>query len=158
MTAFELSIGTPDITRRCMERLRNGAQTADVVWQSGTRRLLVHTGSVVARSLDGWLLVNVDVETDQTKKQTLQFVFYVGKRDDPASVQAACTLHAPTPEAAQIADGWGRDLQRVLWDVVVDGVEACVARVAMQAGTQSVTLQSFFSDPQSLIVTVLVGA
>jgi hypothetical protein len=158
MTAFELSIGTSDLTRRCMERLRNGAQTSDVVWQSGTRRLLVHTASLVVRSLDGWLVINLDVETDQTKKQTLQFVFYLGKRGDPASVQAACTINAPTAGGAQIADGWGRDLQRVLWDVVVDGVEACVARVSTQAGTQSVTLQSFFSDPQSLIVTVVVGA
>jgi len=156
--AFELSIATSDLGKRMAERLRGGAAAAKVVWQSDGRRVLVHTDSVAVRSLDGWLLANVDLETDQTKKRTLQFVFYLGKQSETVNVNAACTINAPTPEAAQLADAWGRDLQRVLWDAVLDGVEACVARVAAQVGSQPVTLGGFFSNPQSLVVSVLAGA
>lgn len=158
MTAYEVAIATSDLSHRCADRLRNGATTADVVWQSGTRRLLVHTGTIAVKSLDGWLLINLDVEADQTKSRTLQFVFYMGKRADSATVQAACTINAPSAEAAQLADGWGRDLQRVLWDAVLDGVEAVVTKIAAQVGSQAVSLQGFFADPQSIYVTVLAGA
>jgi hypothetical protein len=155
--AFELSIATADLGRRMAERLRGGAASAKVVWQNQSRRVLVHTDSLAVRSLDGWLLANLDLETDQTKKRTIQFVFYVGTKDESDGVQAACTINAPSPEAAQLADAWGRDLQRVLWDAVLDGVEACVARVAAQFGRQPVTLAGFISTPQSLVVTVLAG-
>src|SRR5437016_10994840 len=110
------------------ERLRGGSQSAQVVWQSPTQRVLVHTESLVVRSLDGWLVANLDLETDQTKRRTIQFVFYLGRKNESDGVQAACTINAPSPEAAALADAWGRDLQRVLWDAVLDGVEACLAR------------------------------
>jgi hypothetical protein len=158
MTAFELSIATAEIGRRLMTTLRAGGATADVVWQNGTRRLMVHTSSVVARAVEGWLLVNLDCETDQTKRCTLQFVYYLGKRAEGNGIEAACTINAATVEASQIADGWGRDLQRVIWDTVLDGVEACVARMATQLGTtQPVTLGGFFTDGTSLIVSILAG-
>lgn len=157
MNAYELAIAASDLGRGCADRLKNGATTPDVVWQNGTLRLLVHTGSLVIKPLPGWLLIGLDVETDQTKRQTLQFVFYLGTRDDGDSTSASCTINAPTVAAAQIADGWGRDLQRVLWDAVLDGVEACVAKAAAQVPSQPVTLQGFFSDAQSIIVTVLAG-
>ena len=158
MTALELSIATTDLSRHCAERLRNGSATADFVWQSGTRRLLLHTGSLAVRSLEGWLLVSLDAETDQTGRATLQFVFSMGKRTSGNSVQAACTINAPTAQAAQIADAWGRDLQRVIWDAVLDGVEACVARAALlQNRGQALTLAGFFTDAQSVIVSVLAG-
>jgi hypothetical protein len=157
MTAFELSLATAEIGRRLMTTLRGGGATADVIWQNGTRRVLVHTASVVARAVEGWLLVNLDLETDQTKRCTLQFVFYLGKRAEGSGIEAACTINAATPEAAQLADAWGRDLQRVIWDTVLDGVEACVSRMAAQLGSQPVTLGGFFTDGTSLIVSILAG-
>jgi hypothetical protein len=158
MTAFELSIATTEISRRLMTTLRGGGATADVVWQSGTRRLMVHTSTVVARAVEGWLLINLDVETDQTKRCTLQFVYYLGKRAEGSGIEAACTINAPTAEAAALADAWGRDLQRVIWDTVLDGIEACVARMAAQLGpTQPVTLGGFFTDGSTLIVSILAG-
>jgi hypothetical protein len=157
MTAFEIFISTTELGKRCSERLRGGAASTDVVWQNGSRRLLIHTGSVAVRSVEGWLLVNLDVESDQTKRCTLQFVFYMGKRDEGNGVAAAATINAATASATQLADGWGNDLQRVLWDGVLDGVEACVASVAAQSGSQALMLQGFFSDSKSMIVSVLAG-
>lgn len=158
MIAFELSIATADLRRRMVDRLQGGTLAPKVVWQSQGRRVLIHSDSLVARSLDGWLLVNLDVETDQTKRRTLQFVFYIGRKAEGDGVQAACTINAPTPEAAQLADAWGRDLQRVLWDAVLDAIETCVARAGTKAGTQPLTLHGFVSNAQSIIVTVLAGA
>jgi hypothetical protein len=158
MDAYELSVASSDVGRRCAVRLRNGASSSDVVWQIDGRSLLVHTASLAVRALDGWLLINLDVETDQTKKQTLQFVFYLGKRSDLGTLNAACTINAPSVEAGQLADGWGRDLQRVLWDGVLDAVESCVSSVAGTASSQPLTLQSFFAEGQTLVVTVLAGA
>jgi hypothetical protein len=157
MTAFELSIATADLGRRISVGLRGGAASADVVWQNQTRRVLVHTSSIASRFVEGWLLVNLDLESNQTKRCTLQFVYYLGKRNDANGAEASCTINAPTDGAAQLADAWGRDLQRVIWDSVLDGVEACVARVAAQVGSQPVTLGGFFTDANSLIVSVLAG-
>lgn len=157
MDAFELSVASADIARRCLQRLGGGA-TGSILWQVEERQLLVHTGSLAARALDGWLLINLDVETDQTGRRTLQFVFYLGKRADRDSVSAACTINAPTKEAGQLADGWGRDLQRVLWDGVLDAVESCLTTVSVSVPSQPLTLQNFFAEGQSLIVTVVAGA
>jgi len=85
-------------------------------------------------------------------------VFYLGKRDELDNVHAACTINAATPEAAQLADAWGRDLQRVLWDAVLDAIETCVTRASSQANGQPVILSGFVCTPQSINVTVLAGA
>ena len=69
------------------------------MWQSGTRRLLIHTGTLVVKSLDGWLLINLDVEADQTKSRTLQFVFYMGKRADSATLQMPSVFSWPSERA-----------------------------------------------------------
>src|SRR5205823_12441540 len=98
--AFELSIATVDLGRRMAERLRGGSQSGQVVWQRPAQRVLVHTESLVVRSLDGWLVANLDLETDQTKRRTIQFVFYLGRKNESDGVQAACTIDAPSPEAA----------------------------------------------------------
>lgn len=157
MTAFELSIATTDLAKRMRDRLHGGTTMPQVLWQKQTSRILIHVDRLIVRSLDGWLLVNLDLESDETKRQLLQFVFYLGKRDEGDGVQAACTINAATPQASQIADAWGRDLQRVLWDAVLDAVETCVARVSAQVGAQPVTLGGFFSNPQSIVVSVLAG-
>jgi len=157
MPAFELSIATTEFRGRMTERLRGGSQTPKVVWQDEGRRVVLHTDSLALRSLDGWLLINLDLETDQTKRKTIQIVFFTGRKSESDGVQAACTINAQGPEAAQLADAWGREVQRVLWDAVLDGVEACVARVASQVGNQPVTLGGFFSTPQSIVVSVLAG-
>ncbi len=155
MTAFELSIATPELGRRMLSNLRAGALTADVVWQKKGRHVLLHTASLEVRSVEGWLLVSLDLETDQTRRATLQFVFFMGRRAEGSGNEAACTINAVTPAAAALADAWGRDLERVMWDAVLDGVEASLARMSVQLGSRPVTLGGFFTDAQSLIVSVL---
>jgi len=111
-------------------RLLGTATGEAVVWQKDRHRLLIHTASLAVRSLDGWLLVNLEVEADQTKRQLLQFVFHVGRQGESDGTQAACTIHS-TSQAAPLLEPWGRDLQRVLWDAVLDAIESGVERVSL---------------------------
>lgn len=157
MQSFELSIPSQALQVRMMQRLRGGAPSASVVWSRAAHNVLVHAESLALRTLDGWLLVSLDLETDQTGRTTLQFVFHPGRKNNRNTL-ASCAINAATPEAAQLADGWGRDLQRVLWDAVLDGIEACLATVQRQAGEQPLMLAGFFTLPDLLVVNVLAGA
>jgi hypothetical protein len=157
MSAQRLSIPAADVTRRLRERLRGDppATSPRVVWQRDGTSVLVNTDSLTARFLDGWLLCNLDLQTDQTGRQTLQFVYFVGRRDEGDGVQAACTINAPTAGAAQIAAAWGADLQRVLWDAVLDAIELTVYHAASLQPRVPLTLGGFHCTDQALVVDIL---
>ena len=104
--------------------------TPELLWQRDGRQVLIDAASLEVRSVDGWIVCDIDVRCDQTGPAKLQFVFYLGEKDDGDGVHAAGTIAAPQLAAAQLADVWGSDLQRVLWDAVLDVVEVSVARAA----------------------------
>ena len=157
--SLRLAIATSDLARRFGERLRGTTTTApNVVWQEDGHRLLIRTESVAVRSVDGWLLVNLDVQTDQTGRATLQFVFFLGRAAEGSGPQAAGVVNAPNALAAQVADRWGAELQRVLWDGVLDGVEASIARAAALKPGKSLLLAGFHCDATSLHVDVFERA
>lgn len=157
MSAQRLSIPAADVAPRLRERLRGDppASSARVVWQRDGASVLVNTDSLTARFLDGWLLCNLDLETDPTGRQTLQFVYFLGRPDEGDGVQAACTINAPTAGAAQLAAAWGADLQRVLWDAVLDGIELTVYHAASLQPRVPLTLAGFHCTAQALVVDVL---
>ena len=159
MVEFTLSLAIAEIGRRMRERLR-GSSHSDipaVVWQQNGHRVLIDTGSLEVRALDGWLLCALKLVTDETGVEPLQVVFYLGSRTEGDGPQGSVTINAASTGAAQIADRWGADLQRVLWDAVLDGVEAAVDRVAAQAGPQPVILAGFHCTPEALVVNVAAG-
>jgi hypothetical protein len=155
--AFDVMAPIEEIGRRMREQLRGGTNRDQVVWQKDRQRLLIHAGSLAVRGLDGWLLANLEVESDETRRQLLQFVFYVGRGGQNDGTQAACGINAATEPAAHLIEPWGRDLQRVLWDGVLDAIEASVARVATQLGERPVTLAGFFAEAGTFHVSVLPG-
>jgi len=161
MVALELSLAARNLTLRIRERLADGAalSSQSILWQDASRgRLLIHPPTLVVRLVDGWLLCNLDAETDQTKRQQLQFVFFLGRRGDGDGPQAAATINAPSLLSAQLAAMWGAELQRVLWDAVLDAVEACVHRAEAAHRGQPLTLGGFHVDDDMFRVSVLVGA
>lgn len=159
MTALSLSLSTAQLAARMRDRLDGGANgAASVIWTKNNQRLHLRLDSFKARTVDGWLLAQVDAETDQTGRETLQFVFFLGRKDDGDGTSAATTINAATVQGAQIAELWGRDLQRVLWDAVLDTIDLSLARAASQAGNQPVTLAGFFVDATSITVNVIAGA
>lgn len=158
MIALKLSIVAGELGRRMRDRLRGAATTARVVvWQQAGQRLLIYPDTLNTRFLDGWLVCNLDVETDQTRVQTLQFVFFLGKELESDGQQAAATINAPTVEAAQVAAAWGPELSRVLWDAVLDVIEASVHHASTQQRGLPVTLQGFHCTSDAVHVHVLVG-
>ena len=158
MLALRVSLGTADLGRRMQERLLGVADTdaRSVVWQQGGSRVLVHSHTLTVRALDGWLICNLDLQTDESGRQTLQFIYFLGKEQD-ASPHGSATINAATHEAAQIADRWGRELQRILWDAILDGIEASVQAASIQISGRPVTLAGFFSTREALFVDVVAG-
>ncbi len=110
------------------------------------------------RSVAGWLLCDLPARTDETGLCTLQFVYFLGRHGDGDGLRAAATINAPTLGAAQVADRFGSDLQRVLWDAVLDAVEASVREAREQHAPEAIALCGFRCDATHIHVDVVVGA
>lgn len=152
---MKLSTATAEIGARMRERLRGPATgAANVVWQQEGRQVLIFTESLVVRCVDGWIICSLDVQSDQTGRQTLEFVFCLGTPDRGRGVQAASTVNAASLPAAQVADYWGADLQRVLWDAVVDVVEASVTHAHRVERGKEIVLGGFHCDGDAVHVDV----
>ena len=162
MVSLKVTVPSGEITSRLRDRLRGNAVTTatKVVWQrpDGQRLLLYLDATFKAKLLDGWIFCQLDAQTDQTARQTLQFAFFVGRPLDGDSVQAAASLKAVTPGAAQIAAVFGPDLQRVLWDAVLDALEAMVFEAAKKAPGQPLTLKGYTCNSDVLSAEVITGA
>ena len=160
MAALRVSIATADLVRRLKERLRGDPPNVStrVVWQRDGDSVLVNTDSLTARLLDGWLLCNLDLQTDQTGRQTLQFVFFLGKDGEGDSLQAASTINASTPGAAQLAAAWGADLQRLLWDAVLDAIEMMVYHAESLKKGSPIVLGGFHCTADAIVVDLLAGS
>jgi hypothetical protein len=125
MTIARWSTASEEITERIAFRLRAGASatTRQVLWERDDRRLLLQLSSLLVSIKDGWLLVNLSVQTEPTGPRLLQFVFFLGSDGEGDGTQAGGTIHTDSREGAQLAQLWGDDLQRAIWDGVLDIVE-----------------------------------
>ena len=157
MEAFQISIPTGELLKRMQQRLAGGATHQKVVWQDSGQRVLLHLDSLRIRAVDGWLLCDLALECDPTKGQILQFVFFLGT-GDAAGLHASATINAATVPASQLADRWGPDVQRLLWDAILDGIEAGVQHAQENKPNLPITLQGFGCDKDVLQVQVLMGA
>jgi hypothetical protein len=159
MTAHQVSISAADLAARMKQRLSGVAPNpaARIVWEDAGQRVLLHLDSLRARIVDGWLLCQLHLETDQTQRQALQFVYYLGVPNEGGGVQAASTINAATVPASQLADRWGAHVQRLLWDAVLDGIETSIRHVKEQQPGQRVQLQGFTGVTNALNVDVLAG-
>jgi hypothetical protein len=129
-----------------------------VVWFRDSDRVLVFHESLQAKPLNGWLVCALDLPSDETGRQSLQFVFYLGTETEGNGPNASVAINAPSPAAAQLADRWGVDLQRVLWDAVLDGVEAAVSTVAIQIkASGSLRVAGFYCTRDALFVDILAA-
>lgn len=158
MESARLTIGREDLLTRIRQRLMGVNNTGRlVVWHSGSNRVLINGGTLQARLLRGWLLVSVDLQTDQTGRATLEFVYFLGAPGEADGNSAASKINAATRQASQLAEIFGDDLQRVIWDAVLDAIEAAIRAVANKYRNQPLTLRGFQADPEGLLVDVLAG-
>ncbi len=156
MTSLTIAVSTDEVARRLRDRLRGGNRGGPVVWQQEGDRVLLFADQLTARSVGGWLVCNLDAQADETGRQTLQFLYYLGKRGEGDGVKAAATISVATTPQAQLADRWGRDIQRVLWDGVLDVVEAAVAE-GRGPQVQPVQITGFHVDAAAVHVDILAG-
>jgi hypothetical protein len=142
------------------DRLRGSSAAAPdtIVWQQQTNRVVIFVNSLVAKLLNGWLLCNLDLQCDQTGRQTLQFVFFLGSSANGDGVHAGATINAATPQAGQLAEVWGGELQRVLWDAVLDALEVSCEQAVAQHLATTLTLQGFHVTADGLQAAILTGS
>jgi hypothetical protein len=119
------STASAEVAERIQLRLRAGAP-ADarvVLWERDGRRVLLHLFTLRVSIKDGWLLADLGLQTEPTGRRLLQFVFFLGTDGEGDGTQAGGTIHTDSREGAELAQAWGDDLQRVIWDGVLDVVE-----------------------------------
>jgi hypothetical protein len=156
MNAFTLSLDGATLGRRLRERLGGGnAARKPIVWERENRRVILHLDTFRARIADGWLVCELEMQNDQVKRALLQFVFFLGTQNEARGTQAAATINATTLDAAQLADQWGADVQRVLWDAVLDAIEASVHQAGQQQRREKITLRGYHCANEALHVEVL---
>jgi hypothetical protein len=158
MPAVTVSLAAADLGKRMQERLRGLTTAASpLLWQQGANKVLVHVDSLVPRFLNGWLVCNLDLQADATGRQTLQFVFFLGDDTAGNGLAAGASINAASAPAAQLAEVWGASVQRVLWDAVLDALEAFLAQTATRFPGLPVALGGFQASPNGLSAVVLAG-
>jgi hypothetical protein len=159
MALLNVSISADQLVKRIQDRLAGLSPVVppSVVWQQKNNRALIYINSLRARMLSGWLLCNLDLQADETGRQTLQFVFFLEGADAGGGLRAGVTINAATPQASQLAQVWGGELQRVMWDAILDALEASVEQAGAQHAGQALQIQGFQAAPAGLQTSVLAG-
>jgi hypothetical protein len=159
MPAFTISVSADQLTGRMQERLHglNPAPLKTILWQQRGAAVLIYVDSLELRLLTGWLLCNLDLQTDAQGRQTLQFVFYLGTPGLGDGLHAGGSINASTTQAAHLAEVWGATVQRVLWDAVLDALEAFLAQAAAQNPGQPLAIQGFQAAPNFLSAIIIAG-
>jgi hypothetical protein len=128
-----------------------------VVWTDGADEVLVYLPSLRVALRDGLIAVSVDLESDQTGRETLVMPFAVGGTRDPAGLVAA-TESLPRGDGLLVGR-WGRIVQDAVWNALLAVVDDYARRLdklpfGFSAGHGVLTLRA--AGPEEL--TVLRGA
>lgn len=159
MPALNISVTAAQLAARMQDRLRGSSTSSPntVLWQQQGSRVLIYIDSLKARLLPGWLLCNLDLQADETSRQPLQFVFYLGSSAQGDGLRAGGAVKAANAQASQLAAIWGTTIQRVLWDAVLDALEASVDQAAAQSPGVPVALHGFQGAQDALSAVVVAG-
>jgi hypothetical protein len=157
-----LAVAGADIVQRIIQRLlaippAGAPPASQIVWSDKGDTVLVHVDSLKARFTDGWLLCSLDLESDQTGRQTLQLFFFLGNSPS-AGASSAGVVNAPAPGAAALANRWGPVVQRIIWDAVLDSIEAAVYKAGVAQPSQKLTVGGYFATDAGLNVGISAGA
>jgi len=159
LPVLKVSLSADQLATRMQDRLRglNAASPTTVLWRQGSAAVLIFVSSLKVRLLNGWLISNLDLQSDAAGRQTLQFIFYLGTPGLGDGPRAGASINASTAQAAQLADAWGATIQRVLWDAVLDALEAFLAQAAVQNPGQPLAVQGFQTTPDALSASIVAG-
>ncbi|MEZ6060148.1 MAG: hypothetical protein R3C19_07300 [Planctomycetaceae bacterium] len=119
--------------------------------------MLIHADRTQARLLDGWLVVGLLLETEQTGRRSLEIVYFLGTPNEADGISAAARINAADRETAMLAEVWGDDLQRVVWDAVQDAIQIALQTARRQFANEPLTLRGFTASPEGIDVSVVAG-
>lgn len=153
------STDSAEIVERMAFRLRAKAPVNSrlLIWERHGRRVLLHLTSLRVSIRIGWLLANLLVETEPTGRRLLQFVFYLGSDGDSDGTRAGATIHTDSREGAQLVQLWGEDLQRAVWDGVLDIVEGSLHLAESRHRGLPLSLLGFSCSGNQLHVDIQAG-
>lgn len=98
-----------------------------VIWTDGGDEVLVHLDSIKAVIQARTIVVAVDLQTDQTGRQTLVMPFAVGGARDPAGLLAV-TEDLPRGDGLLVGR-WGAVLQNAVWGALLGMVDDYAGRL-----------------------------
>jgi hypothetical protein len=153
------STESSELGERIQFRLRGGSTAAPrvLLWEHGGRQLLLHLATLRVSIKEGWLLVDLGVETEPTGRRVLQFVFFLGADGRGEGTSAGGTIHTDSREGAQLAQLWGAELRRAIWDGVLDIIEGSISHAERGAGRERLTVVGFSCSDDQLHVDILSG-
>lgn len=124
MKSESVKVDATTLRNSIATRLYGGARERQgvVVWAQGDSELLVRPDSTKLTLGGGWLVVAVDVESDQTGPQTLRLVFAFGREKEADGLRVATTLGVKDPSG--LLSHWGPALQEAVWSGILDAIEA----------------------------------
>lgn len=156
MAVLRYSVASTTVAARVRSRLA-GSDTraaAPVAWGERDDALIIHVPSLKLRIRNGWLLCALDVNRPGNAKLSLQLLYFVGRDGQGDDTAASSTL---TGGGAAIVDAWGTQLQRVVWDGVLDVVESVVGQVGREHPGRPLDLVGFSGNADQLAVDVDVN-
>ena len=105
MESVSVMIAAPDVQARIRQRLAGLNPAARrVVWRSSSQAVFIYADRTQARLLRGWLVVGLELETDQTGRHPLELVFFLGAPQDGDGTGAAVRINASTRDGAMLAE------------------------------------------------------
>lgn len=159
MEPVSLIIAAPDVQARIRQRLVGLNPLARrVIWRTPSHSIFIYADRAQARLMRGWLVVGLELETDQTGIHPVELVFFLGAAQDGDGTGAAVRINASTREGAMLAELWGDDLQRVIWDAVLDAIQVALQRVRREHPKEPLTVRGFLATPEGLQVNIVAGA
>jgi hypothetical protein len=99
-------------------RATQSVTAQQVIWVDAGDEVLVHLDSTKVKSINGTILVSVDLETDQTGRSPVVLAFSLAAGGGPGSL-IATTDELPHGEPRLVAR-WGRVLQDAVWAALID--------------------------------------
>ncbi|MCA9698153.1 MAG: hypothetical protein KC431_11565 [Myxococcales bacterium] len=156
MNTISRDIVMQDLLTAMQERLWAGdkARRGSVVWQDRGAEVVVYPASLRLRMDAGWLVSALELESDQTGRETLELVFNLGKANQGDGLTATTTLEGDDPSGLRTR--WAEPVQAALWDGVLDAIESVLAdarRKDKKVGTRLV-LAGFTGSAQALQLTL----
>jgi hypothetical protein len=154
MPALLVRISAEDLRARVRHRLLNGAPASapTVVWTDDDAEVVVHVGSLDLRLTDGWLLVDVPLETRETGKTNVRCVYFLGREGRGDGLTASCTVD---PRASAVLIGrWGDPLLTAIWSGVQDVLEGAYQAAKAAFPKDSPALVGYAADEGSIRIAM----